>query len=157
VWPAQRTPTAVNLGFLDRSRYFSVQVAPQLSSQGWVNSVTVPLLLTKSGSAGNRTRDLCICSQKLWPLDHRGCLSNKIRNNSREITTLIVSSQWAGFRTLRSIWAPFKIGDHRNDSEKVKSAQLLLFLTPKYQISVTFDQCLKYMKHSDFHDFQIMH
>ena len=31
-----------------------------------------PLLLRKSGSAGNRTRDLCICSQKLWPLDHRG-------------------------------------------------------------------------------------
>jgi len=26
----------------------------------------------KSGSAGDRTRDLCICSQKLWPLDHRG-------------------------------------------------------------------------------------
>jgi len=31
-----------------------------------------PLLLRKSGSAGDRTRDLCICSQKLWPLDHRG-------------------------------------------------------------------------------------
>ena len=27
------------------------------------------LLLRKSGSAGNRTRDLCICSQKLWPLE----------------------------------------------------------------------------------------
>jgi hypothetical protein len=21
---------------------------------------------------GNRTRDPCICSQELWPLDHRG-------------------------------------------------------------------------------------
>ena len=31
-----------------------------------------PLLLRKSGSAGNRTRDLCICSQKLWSLDQRG-------------------------------------------------------------------------------------
>ena len=31
-----------------------------------------PLLLRKSGSAGNRTRDLWICSQKLRPLDHRG-------------------------------------------------------------------------------------
>jgi hypothetical protein len=29
-------------------------------------------LLRKSGSAGNRTRDLWICSQKLWPLHHRG-------------------------------------------------------------------------------------
>jgi hypothetical protein len=29
-WLAQRIPTAVNLGFLDRSRYFFFQVAPQL-------------------------------------------------------------------------------------------------------------------------------
>jgi hypothetical protein len=31
-WSAQRIPTVVNVGFLDRSRYFSFQVAPQLSS-----------------------------------------------------------------------------------------------------------------------------
>jgi hypothetical protein len=62
------------LGFLDRSRYFFFQVAPQLYSQGWVDPVPDPLLLRKSGSAGNRTRDLRICSQKLWPLDHRGRL-----------------------------------------------------------------------------------
>jgi hypothetical protein len=31
-----------------------------------------PLLLRKSGSAGNRTWDLWICSQELWSLDHRG-------------------------------------------------------------------------------------
>ena len=37
-----------------------------------MDPVPDPLLLTKSGSAGNRTRYLCICSQKLWPLDHRG-------------------------------------------------------------------------------------
>ena len=41
-------------------------------SRGWVDPVPDPLLLRKSGSAGNRTRDLCIYSQKLWPLDHRG-------------------------------------------------------------------------------------
>jgi hypothetical protein len=29
-WSAQRIPTAVNLGFLDRSQYFFFQVAPQL-------------------------------------------------------------------------------------------------------------------------------
>jgi hypothetical protein len=28
VWSAQRFPTAVNFGFLDRSRYFSIQVTP---------------------------------------------------------------------------------------------------------------------------------
>ena len=51
--------------------YF-IQVAPQLTSRGWVHTVPDPLPLRKSGSAGNRTRDLCICSQKPWPLDHRG-------------------------------------------------------------------------------------
>jgi hypothetical protein len=29
-WSAQRIPTAVNFGFLDQSRYFFIQVAPQL-------------------------------------------------------------------------------------------------------------------------------
>jgi hypothetical protein len=33
-WSAQRIPTAVNLCFLDRSRYFFIQVAPQLTSRG---------------------------------------------------------------------------------------------------------------------------
>jgi hypothetical protein len=44
------------LGFLDRSRYFFFQVAPQLYSRGWVDPVPDPLRLRKSGSAGNRTR-----------------------------------------------------------------------------------------------------
>jgi hypothetical protein len=44
------------LGFLDRSRYFFFQVAPQLYSRGWLDPVPGPLLLRKSGSAGNRTR-----------------------------------------------------------------------------------------------------
>jgi hypothetical protein len=33
-WSAQRIPTAFNLGLLDGSRYFFIQVAPQLSSRG---------------------------------------------------------------------------------------------------------------------------
>ena len=37
-----------------------------------MDPVPDPLLLRKSGSVGDRTRDLCICGQKLWPLDHRG-------------------------------------------------------------------------------------
>ena len=32
-WSAQRIPTAVNLCFLDRNRYFFIQVAPQLNNQ----------------------------------------------------------------------------------------------------------------------------
>jgi hypothetical protein len=53
------------LGFLDRSRYYSFQVAPQLYSRGWVDPVPDPLLLKKSGSGGNRTRDFWICSQEV--------------------------------------------------------------------------------------------
>jgi hypothetical protein len=46
-------------------------VPPQLYSRGWV--VPIPdLLLRKSCSAGNGTRDLWICSQDLWSLDQRG-------------------------------------------------------------------------------------
>jgi hypothetical protein len=36
-----------------------------------VDPVPDPLLLKESGSGGNRTRDLWVCSQELWPLDHR--------------------------------------------------------------------------------------
>jgi hypothetical protein len=44
------------LGFLNRSRYFLFQAAPQLYSRGWVDPVPDPLFLRKSGSAGNRIR-----------------------------------------------------------------------------------------------------
>jgi hypothetical protein len=63
--------TAVNLSFIDRIRYFFFQVAPHLSSRGWMDPVPYPLLHRKSGSAGNRTRDLRLCGQELCPLDHR--------------------------------------------------------------------------------------
>jgi hypothetical protein len=43
------------LGFLDRSRNFFIQVAPQLYSRGWVDPVPDPPL-RKSGSDGNKTR-----------------------------------------------------------------------------------------------------
>jgi hypothetical protein len=61
---------AVSLSFLHRSRYFFFQVAPHLSSWGWVGPVPEPLVIRKFGSAGNRTRDLRFCSQELWPLYH---------------------------------------------------------------------------------------
>jgi hypothetical protein len=38
-------PWLLNLGFLDRSHYFFIQVTPQLSSRGWVDPVPDPLLL----------------------------------------------------------------------------------------------------------------
>jgi hypothetical protein len=65
-------PHGCILGFLDRSHYFFFQAAPQLYSRGWACPVPYPLLHRKSGSARNLTRNLRICSQELWPLDHRG-------------------------------------------------------------------------------------
>jgi hypothetical protein len=44
------------LGVRERSRYFSLRVAPHLYSRGWVDPVPDPLLLGKSSSAGNWTR-----------------------------------------------------------------------------------------------------
>jgi hypothetical protein len=55
------------LGFLDRSRYFFFQVAPQLYSRVWVNRVPDPLLLRKSGSAKNWAR---ISGSVAWNSDH---------------------------------------------------------------------------------------
>jgi hypothetical protein len=53
--------------FQSRSRYFSIQIAPQSYWWGWLDPVPDPLLLRKCDSAGKRTRDLWICSQELWP------------------------------------------------------------------------------------------
>jgi hypothetical protein len=76
--------------FYTRSSYFSIQVAPQLQPRGCVELVPDPLLLRKSGSAGNRTRDLYICSQELWSLDHRGGQSPL---NSPKLSSQITSPQ----------------------------------------------------------------
>jgi hypothetical protein len=80
--------TAVNLSFLDWSRYFFLQVAPHLSSRGWVDPVPDPLLLRKFSSAGNQTRDICVCSQELWPLDHRGGPLQLIQNHKMARDTM---------------------------------------------------------------------
>jgi hypothetical protein len=94
------------VSLLDRSRYFFFQVAPRLSSRGWVDPVPDPLLLRKSGSAGNRTQDLWICSQKLWPLDHRVgvylliFLTSALDGNEWSVSHTLVTStpvtHWAG-------------------------------------------------------------
>jgi hypothetical protein len=62
------------LGFLERSRYFFFEVAPQLYLRGRVDPVPDPLLLRKCGSAGNRTwtsgsvaRNSVLCARGLRP------------------------------------------------------------------------------------------
>jgi hypothetical protein len=105
-WSAQRIPTAVNFGFLDRSRYCPFQIAPQLSSRGWVEPVSDPLLLRKSGSVGNGTRDLWICSQELWPLDHRSShgLSYKMQQKYVDLRC----SCWYKSETLPEVYREFE-------------------------------------------------
>jgi hypothetical protein len=77
------SPTVLNLSFLDRSRYFSFKYLLIYSHKGWVDPVPDPLLLTKSGSAGNRTWDLWVSSQKLWPLLLRK--SGRVRNQTWDL------------------------------------------------------------------------
>jgi hypothetical protein len=60
-------PTSVNQ-FSRPEPLLFFQVAPHLCSRGWVDPLPDPQLLRKYGSAGNRIRDLWICSQELWPL-----------------------------------------------------------------------------------------
>jgi hypothetical protein len=48
------------------------QITPEISSQGWLDPVSDPLLIRKNVSAAYRTRDLWNCSQEIWPLNHRG-------------------------------------------------------------------------------------
>jgi hypothetical protein len=58
-------PYGCILGFLERSRYFFYQVAPQLYSRGSVDSVPDPLLFF-SGSAWNRTRSFSYSRYSDW-------------------------------------------------------------------------------------------
>jgi hypothetical protein len=81
VWSAQRVPTAVDLGFLKPEPLLFYSNSPRLYSRGSVDPVPDPILLRKSGRARNRIRDLWICSQVLWPLDHRSGRRIKLWNN----------------------------------------------------------------------------
>jgi hypothetical protein len=130
-WSAQRIPMAVSKPEPPLSFY----VAPQLSSRSWVNPVPDPLLLRKSGGAGNQTRDLWICSQKLWPLDHRGgedrghC-QERANDRKLQLSQMIAETTW--FRTNWYIssststykqWLPHDVRSKINN-EKYTSAEL---------------------------------
>jgi hypothetical protein len=81
-------PYGHNLGFLDRSRYFFFQVAPQLYSLGRVDPVPDPLLVRKSGSVGNRTRT-----------------TESVARNSDHYTTEAVIADGHQFSIMRSLYA----------------------------------------------------
>jgi hypothetical protein len=54
--------------FLDRSRYFFFQVSSSIIHMRLMGPRSRPT----TGSTGKRARTSWICSQELWPLDHRG-------------------------------------------------------------------------------------
>jgi hypothetical protein len=56
-----------------------------------VDPVPDPLLLWKFGSAGNRTRDLWKCGQKLWPLDHRRSSIRFIQTTNKNIGSKVTT------------------------------------------------------------------
>jgi hypothetical protein len=92
--------TVVNLSFLDLIHYFFFQVAPHLSSQGLSAPGSKPTATKrKSGSAGNRTRDLWLCSQEVWPIDHRG--SQYLHKDK------LIAIRWISFLLLRN--AAYKV------------------------------------------------
>jgi hypothetical protein len=64
------------LRFLDQNRCYFFQVAPQLYRRGWVDPVPDTLLLKK---CRKWNLDLWVCSQELWPLDHRGGHQVKVK------------------------------------------------------------------------------
>jgi hypothetical protein len=81
-------PTGRILGFSRQEPLLFYQAAPQLYSQGWVDSVPDPLLFFLPPPENLVVREsnpgLRICSQELWPLDHRGGRNEyqKHRNNN---------------------------------------------------------------------------
>jgi hypothetical protein len=87
------------------SRFFTQEpllFVPSRSSiilTDWVNPVPDPLFIRKSGSAGNQTRNLWICSQQLWRLDHRDVFG--IRNGRKNL------SHVGDCRILKNILANF--------------------------------------------------
>jgi hypothetical protein len=56
-------------------------------------------ILRKSDSAENRTRDIWISSQDLWPLDYRGSLHSPLSNLISTLTIMCIlpSSHWKHF------------------------------------------------------------
>jgi hypothetical protein len=84
-----------------------------------VDPIPDPLLLRKSGSSGNRTRDLWLCSQELWPQDHRGGQCKQL--------------DWFILKCLLCWWPAYRILLSLNTVEYIYSMQIVI--RPWYYLS----------------------
>jgi hypothetical protein len=89
--------TLWNHNFTEHARCERVGVAVTVFAKSSVRDPVPDPLLRKSGSTGNRSRDLWIFSQELWPLDQRGSHPSLIMlTNSIELGPSWESkSRWA--------------------------------------------------------------
>jgi hypothetical protein len=97
------------LKFLDQSRYFLFQAAPQLYSWGWADLVPDPLLRESN-------LDLRICSQELWPLDHRDC---PIVGISLQNITLFTAPQISHIKNIQSDYHLY--GNYGEEGVEIKT------------------------------------
>jgi hypothetical protein len=93
-------PFARNLVFFRPVQLHFFLAAPKLYSRGWVDPVPDPLLLRKSRSPENQTRDFLICSQELWPLDHR---SGRYRSRTMNNASIALLLGFAAFQVLNPV------------------------------------------------------
>jgi hypothetical protein len=132
-------PHGCILSFLDQNRYNFFQVAPQLYSRGWVDPVPDPLLLRISGSAGNRTWDLWMCSQELWPLDHRDSAHISLSHARTHTHTFSKCVHWNVVHSLdwHSSVARVRVHTHKIHSHNryhAASNELLVFISVQYSL-----------------------
>jgi hypothetical protein len=136
------------LGFLNRIRYYFFQVA-ELYSRGWVDPVLDPLLIRKSGSTGNRTWDLWICSQELWSLDEVNlnndlCFARcwfEIINCVHTLWMLLVSISWVNRRRMYNTTSlqTCRMATHRQDAGMWYSCTFLFCFNETGLVSMAFE------------------
>jgi hypothetical protein len=74
------SPTAVNLFSRQQPLFLLSSSSSFMLTRAQWNSFQTQFYTENLVAPGNRTRDLWVCSQKLWPLDHRGGTKLKTRS-----------------------------------------------------------------------------
>jgi hypothetical protein len=114
-WSPQWIPTPVNLDFLDPEPLLFHSSCSSVILTRLSGPVPDTLFLRKFGNAGNRARDLWICSRELWPLDHRGgqeaeviTLSDLDNNDAHRRSLKPLSRIWVYWLGIIYSFTPFE-------------------------------------------------